>query len=34
MQNWGQDIFKPTVWNDSLHEDSNDNGVRMVKFAT
>ena len=30
----GEDIFKPTVWNESSHEDSNDNGVRAVNFAT
>jgi hypothetical protein len=28
------DIFKPTIWDDSLHQDSNYNGVRMVKFDT
>jgi exonuclease III len=28
-----EDIFKPTVVNESLHEISNDNGVRVVKFA-
>jgi exonuclease III len=28
------DIFKPTIWNDSLHQDSNDNDVRTVNFAT
>ena len=27
-------IFKPTIGNESLHQDSNDNGVRLVKFAT
>jgi exonuclease III len=27
------DIFKPTIWNESLHEISNDNGVRAVNFA-
>ena len=27
-------IFKPTVGNESLHQDSNDNGVRIVNFAT
>ena len=27
-------IFKPTTGNDSLHQDSNDNGVRIVNFAT
>jgi endonuclease/exonuclease/phosphatase family metal-dependent hydrolase len=29
-----EDIFKPTVGNESLLEDSNDNGVRVVNFAT
>jgi hypothetical protein len=29
----GENIFKPTVWNESLHQDSNDN-VRLVNFAT
>jgi hypothetical protein len=29
-----QDIFKPTIGNKSLHEISNDNGVRIVNFAT
>ena len=28
------DIFKPTVGNESLHKDSNDNGVRVLNFAT
>jgi len=27
-------IFKPTVGNESLHQDSNDNGVGIVNFAT
>ena len=27
-------IFKPTLGQESLHQDSNDNGVRLVKFAT
>ena len=27
-------IFKPTIGNDSLHQDSSDNGVRIVNFAT
>jgi hypothetical protein len=27
-------IFKPTIANESLHEISNDNGVRLVNFAT
>jgi hypothetical protein len=26
-------IFKPTIGNDSLHQDSNDNGVGRVNFA-
>jgi hypothetical protein len=29
-----QDTFKPTIGNESLHQDSNDNSVRVVKFAT
>jgi len=28
------DIFKPTIWNESLHQDSNNNGARIVNFAT
>jgi hypothetical protein len=28
------DIFKPTIGNDSLHQDINDNGVRIINFAT
>jgi endonuclease/exonuclease/phosphatase family metal-dependent hydrolase len=27
-------IFKPTIGNESLHEISNDNGVKIVNFAT
>ena len=27
-------IFKPTIGQKSLHQDSNDNGVRIVNFAT
>jgi hypothetical protein len=27
-------IFKPTTENESLHEIRNDNGVRVVNFAT
>ena len=35
MQNCeGEDIFKPTIRNDSPHQDSNDNGVIKVNFAT
>jgi hypothetical protein len=29
-----ENIFKPTIRNESLHQDSNDNGVRIVNFAT
>jgi hypothetical protein len=28
------DIFKPPIGNESLHEISNDNGVRVVNFAS
>jgi hypothetical protein len=29
-----EDIFKPTIGNESLQEISNDNGVKVVNFAT
>jgi len=29
-----ENFFKPTVGNDSLHQDSNDDGVRIVNFTT
>jgi hypothetical protein len=29
-----EDIFKPTIWNESLHEISYDNAIRVVNFAT
>jgi hypothetical protein len=29
-----EDTFKPMNRNESLHEDSNDNGVRVVNFTT
>ena len=29
-----EDVFKLTIGNDSLHEDSNDNDVRIVRSAT
>ena len=28
-----ENIFKPTIGNESLHQDSNDNGVRIVNLA-
>jgi hypothetical protein len=28
-----EDIFKPSIWNESLHEIGNDIGVRVVNFA-
>ena len=29
-----ENIFMPTIGNESLHQDSNDNGFRIVNFAT
>ena len=29
-----ENIFKPTIGNKSLPQDNNDNGVRIVNFAT
>jgi hypothetical protein len=29
-----ENIFKPTIGNESLHEINNDNGDRIVNFAT
>jgi endonuclease/exonuclease/phosphatase family metal-dependent hydrolase len=29
-----EDVFKSTIGNESLHKISNDNGVRLVNFAT
>jgi len=29
----GENIFKPTIVNDVLHQESNDNGVRIVHVA-
>ena len=35
MQKVGREnIFKPTIGKESLHQDSNDNGVRIVNFGT
>jgi hypothetical protein len=30
----GDDIFKATIWNESLHLNSNDSSVRIVNSAT
>ena len=30
----GENIFKPTIGQESLHQDSNDNGVKIVNFVT
>jgi len=29
-----ENIFKPTTGHESLHQDSNDNGVKLVNLAT
>jgi hypothetical protein len=29
-----EDIFIPTIGNESLYHERNDNGVRIVNFAT
>ena len=29
-----KEVFKPTIGNGSLHQDSNDNGVRKVTLDT
>ena len=29
-----ENIFKPTTGNESLHQDNNDNGERIVNLAT
>jgi endonuclease/exonuclease/phosphatase family metal-dependent hydrolase len=29
-----EDVFKPIIGNENLHEANNDNGVRVVNFAT
>jgi len=35
MQKWRErTLFNPTIGNGSLQQDSNDNGVRIVNFAT
>jgi len=30
----GENIFKATIGNESLHQDNNGNGVRIVNFST
>ena len=34
IQKWVENAFKPTTGNESLHQDSNDNDVRITNFAT
>jgi hypothetical protein len=35
MQKFGrEDVFKLTIGNDSLHQECNNNGVRIVNFTT
>jgi len=34
MQKWEDNIFKPTIGKERLHQVSNDNGVRIVNFTT
>jgi len=34
MQKWGESIFKLTIGNESLHQDGNENDVRIVNVAT
>jgi len=29
-----EDIYKSKIRNESIHQESNDNGVRIVNFAT
>jgi hypothetical protein len=29
-----EDIFKPTIWNESLHKISIDNGVRVTSYCS
>jgi len=34
MKNWGENIFKPTIESESLHQDSNNKDVGIVNLAT
>jgi hypothetical protein len=29
-----ENIFKPTIGNESLRQDNNDNGVRIINYGT
>ena len=29
-----ENIFQPTIGTESIHPESNDNGIRLVNFAT
>ena len=29
-----ENIFQPTIWTESVHPECNDNGIRVVNFAT
>jgi hypothetical protein len=33
MQNWGENIFKPTIGNEILYGTSNDNGVFNIAIS-
>jgi hypothetical protein len=33
MQTWRENIFRPTIENDSQCQGNNDNGVRIVYFV-
>jgi hypothetical protein len=34
MRQWGENIFKPTIGNESLHQGIKDNGVRIENSDT
>ena len=34
MKKWGENIFNPTIGNESQHQGSNDNGLRIINFVT
>ena len=29
-----ENMFQPTMWTESVHPESNENGIRLVNFAT